>query len=433
MAAKSAIYLAALAAAAQSVAGHAIVTSVWVNGEDTADAGVGVGSSYMRTPSSNSPVKDLTSPTFACNDRGTSKVTGYLTVAAGDVIEPEWWHSGGRGDDPIATSHVGPITTWISPLDANTEGDVWVQISSEAWYEDKKSAVDKMIANKGRNTVTVPSTLAPGDYLFRFDLLALHEGDRVGGAQFYPNCAQITVTGSGKQELPAGVAIPGFITQDTPGVFFNMYTNPDDVLKYVAPGTGVWDGSASYSTETCDEVVYGIAPAGYCQAGGSSKPVTTSKAATTTTSKAPSTTATSKAATSTSQAAPTTSAVATSKPAVSSPVAAPTSAVATTSQAASSSAAATTSKAATTSAAQQSSTTSKAPSTTSSAPDSSYTDYNSCMRAYNKCLDKHQPKSGGAADFSECYSTFQCSNLRMKRSTRPKQLHGRDRVVRLTH
>lgn len=77
-----------------------------------------------------------------------------------------------------------------------------------------------MIANKGRNTVTLPSTLAAGKYLVRFDLMAMHSasGAPPNGAQFYPSCAQLEVTGSGTQALPAGIAIPGTFTADTPGI-----------------------------------------------------------------------------------------------------------------------------------------------------------------------------------------------------------------------
>ncbi|BGO98430.1 Glycoside hydrolase family 61 protein [Rhodotorula toruloides ATCC 204091] len=398
MVAKTAIYLAALAAAAHSVAAHTIVTSVWVNGKDTADAGVGVGSSYMRTPSSNSPVKDLSSPNMACNDRGTTPVSGFLKVAPGDVIEPEWWHSGARGEDPIATSHVGPLESWISPYDANTKGDVWVQISSEAYDKDSSQwAVEKMIANKGRNKVVVPKDIAPGKYIVQFNLYGMHEAQSVGGGQWYPNCAQVEVTGSGSTKLPSGVAIPGFYTGSTPGVVWDIYYSStyDTKLDYIAPGTGVWDGSATYSTDVCHEKVYGLAPAGYCQgSNNSTAPVKTSAAATT--SKAPATT--SKAGS--------TSAVASS---------------ATTTKVAQ-----TTSKAAYTTPASSPAAPSSAPAgtTTSSAPDSQYTDYNSCMRAYNKCLDAHQPKNGGAADFSACQSMNCQSYQRMaRRSARHAARH----------
>lgn len=60
---------------------------------------------------------------------------------------------------------------------------------------------------------------------------------------------------------------------------------------------------------------------------------------------------------------------------------------------------------------------SQAATTSASAPDAAYTDYNSCMRAYNACLDSHQPKNGGAADFSSCY-TMNCATLQTKKVRR---------------
>ncbi|BGP14966.1 hypothetical protein JCM10213_007231 [Rhodosporidiobolus nylandii] len=444
MVAKAAVYAAALVAVAQSAVAHTIVTSVWVNGEDTADGSNGMASSYMRAPSSNSPVTDLSSASLACNDKGTTKVSGYLTVAPGDTIEPQWWHAGAIGSDPIADSHKGPITTWISPLSANTEGAVWVEIASEAYYQaDKQWAVDKLLANAGRNTVKIPSTLAPGDYLVRFDLLALHSASSAGGAQFYPNCAQVTVTGSGSQKLPAGVEIPGFFTEDTPGIVWDIYYSStyDVTGDYVAPGTGVWDGSATYSTDTCHTVVDGLAPPGYCQGGNNSSAPTTSKGGASSTVAA----STSKVA---SSAVPSSAVVSTtSRAAYESSATVSSSAAASASPTSISSLppfpfgirlsapSSTTSKPVASSAAASPST-SAAPSAPSTPGDSTYTDYNSCMRAYNKCLDSHQPKNGGAADFSAC-SSFNCSSLqtrrRMKRSARPAQLHGKDRVVRRAH
>lgn len=43
-----------------------------------------------------------------------------------------------------------------------------------------------MIANGGRNTATIPASLAPGKYLIRFDLLALHSASAAP-----PNGAQV--------------------------------------------------------------------------------------------------------------------------------------------------------------------------------------------------------------------------------------------------
>jgi len=127
------------------------------------------GLAIVRAPSSNSPVQDISSPFMACNDKGSSAASTTLTVAAGDTIEPEWYHSGARGADPIDPSHKGPLTAWIAPYaaDGNSIKDAWVQIASEAYYPSSSEwAVSHMIANKGRQTVScslldcllVPST-----------------------------------------------------------------------------------------------------------------------------------------------------------------------------------------------------------------------------------------------------------------------------------
>ncbi|GAA5938638.1 hypothetical protein JCM1841_004370 [Sporobolomyces salmonicolor] len=141
-------------------------------------------------------------------------------------------HSGDVDTDPIDASHVGPLTTWNSLYDSNTSGDVWVEIASEAYYDEGRVG-----GHQGRNTVTVPSNLAPGTYLVRFDLLALHSASSAGGVQFYPNCAQINVTGSGSTDLPAGVSIPGFFTDSTPGIVWNVYYSTDYNVTgdYIAP------------------------------------------------------------------------------------------------------------------------------------------------------------------------------------------------------
>ncbi|KAK2794390.1 hypothetical protein FQN51_000832, partial [Onygenales sp. PD_10] len=66
---------------------HAVVYGVWVNGEDQGD---GQGK-YIRSPPSNDPVKDLSSPAVACNVNG-SPVSEFVSAAAGDEIIVEWYH-----------------------------------------------------------------------------------------------------------------------------------------------------------------------------------------------------------------------------------------------------------------------------------------------------------------------------------------------------
>ncbi len=70
--------------------------------------------------------------------------------------------------------------------------------------------------------VTLPANLAPGGYILRHEIIALHLAETVGGAEFYPSCSQINVGGSGTgtptdDEL---VSLPGAYSDTDPGIFY---------------------------------------------------------------------------------------------------------------------------------------------------------------------------------------------------------------------
>ena len=91
---------------------------------------------------------------------------------------------------------------YIAPTASNGAGPVWVKLA-QAGFDAGTWAVQTLIANKGLHSFTLPSALAPGDYLIRPEIIALHEADAsyatnpARGAQFYMECIQLTVTGSG--------------------------------------------------------------------------------------------------------------------------------------------------------------------------------------------------------------------------------------------
>ena len=68
----------------------------------------------------------------------------------------------------------------------------------------------------------MPSCVTAGQYLMRAELLALHGAFDQGGAQFYTECAQIQVTGSGTSN-PATVQFPGAYTATDPGILVGIY------------------------------------------------------------------------------------------------------------------------------------------------------------------------------------------------------------------
>jgi cellulase len=223
-------------AAAQLAASHATFQSMIVDGKDQGHH------TGVRTPSNaNNPILEVGSTAMICN--GGSKAADTVEVKAGSELTFQWHHndpsSDGDKDDPIAESHRGPIMVYVAPAASNGEGDVWVKIAEEG-LSGGKWAVDTFRANKGKHSVTLPD-LADGEYLIRPEIIALHEGNRAKGAQFYNGCGQIKVTG-GKTTLPAGVDMTKAYKADDKGVLFDIYSG---ATTYPIPGPKVWDGASS--------------------------------------------------------------------------------------------------------------------------------------------------------------------------------------------
>lgn len=86
-------------------------------------------------------------------------------------------------------------------------------------------------------TYTIPSCLAAGDYIVRHEIIALHSAYSYPGAQFYPSCHQIAVTGSGTSTGPSSkVAIPGVYKSTDPGITYDAYK----ATEYTIPGPAVF-------------------------------------------------------------------------------------------------------------------------------------------------------------------------------------------------
>ncbi|KAJ2708964.1 hypothetical protein H4R19_004485, partial [Coemansia spiralis] len=88
----------------------------------------------------------------------------------------------------------------------------------------------------------IPADIKPGDYLLRTEVIALHNASTKGGAQLFPNCVQIKVTGNGKNTLPKGVAFPGAYKDDDPGILYKRKKFGDN-SSYVIPGPPVYKGT----------------------------------------------------------------------------------------------------------------------------------------------------------------------------------------------
>lgn len=167
------------------------------------------------------------------------------SVKAGGKIDFQW--------SEWPESHVGPVLTYIAPCAGNDCTSVdktalkWTKIDAVGIdIATQKWAATTLIENNNTWTTTVPANLAAGSYVFRHEIIAMHGAGSENGAQNYPQCFNIEVTGSGTQQPPAGVAGTELYTPDHPGILFNPY---QQLESYDMPGPELWTGASSSSVE----------------------------------------------------------------------------------------------------------------------------------------------------------------------------------------
>lgn len=95
------------------------------------------------------------------------------------------------------------------------------------------AATTALTASGSVYTFTVPSYLASGQYIIRHEIIALHAAYTYPGAQVYPSCIQVQVTGSGTKTPSSSylVAFPGAYTASTPGIVYDAYTSESSLRR----------------------------------------------------------------------------------------------------------------------------------------------------------------------------------------------------------
>jgi hypothetical protein len=87
-------------------------------------------------------------------------------------------------------------------------------------------------------TITIPACIAPGQYLLRGELIALHSASNAKGAQFYMECAQINIQGASASKTPATVSLPGAYSANDKGK--NSCFSHLGVLQWTEGFANVW-------------------------------------------------------------------------------------------------------------------------------------------------------------------------------------------------
>ncbi|KAJ5753028.1 hypothetical protein N7520_009945 [Penicillium odoratum] len=163
-------------------------------------------------------------------------------VKAGGSVELQWttWPS----------SHHGPVITYM----ANCNGDCadvdkttleFFKIDQGGLISDTDVpgtwATDNLISNNNSRTVTVPSDIADGNYVLRHEIIALHSAEETNGAQNYPQCINLKVTGGGSA-TPSGTLGTALYKNTDPGILINIYTS---LSTYEIPGPTLYTAAAT--------------------------------------------------------------------------------------------------------------------------------------------------------------------------------------------
>jgi lytic cellulose monooxygenase (C1-hydroxylating) len=239
-------FLAAVALAA-SVSAHGHVRGITAGGQYY----LGADPSFQYQPENQRPavagwsaqnldngfVSEYSSPDMICHKSATPGLAS-ITVAAGSSITLHW--------NTWPDTHKGPVIDYL----ANANGDFssisktslrFVKIA-EAGLSGGSWAADRLLANNVSWSVTIPSSIAAGNYVLRHEIIALHSASSAGGAQNYPQCINLKVTGSGTNSLSSGTLGTALYTGNEPGIIYNLYNGQ---TTYQIPGPQLMSGGSS--------------------------------------------------------------------------------------------------------------------------------------------------------------------------------------------
>jgi cellulase len=227
--------LVALLAAASSVAAHGHISQVTAGG--TAYPGAVPGQSNSAAvgwPANNLDngfiePNSASSSDIACH-KGARAGPAFVKVSAGQSVTLQW--------NTWPESHHGPVIDYLAQYNTNAGSLSFAKIAQKGLISGSNPgnwASDELIRNGNRWTVTIPSNTAPGKYVLRHEIIALHSAGNQNGAQFYPQCINIEVT-SGGSGRPSGSPATSFYRANDPGVLFNLYTS---FSSYPIPGPSV--------------------------------------------------------------------------------------------------------------------------------------------------------------------------------------------------
>ncbi|PKS11325.1 hypothetical protein jhhlp_003087 [Lomentospora prolificans] len=173
---------------------------------------------------------------MACH-RGATPAALSVTVQAGDVVTLAW--------DTWPVSHHGPVLDYLAACgsagcaSADKTELSWFKISevgnvTPGTGDNGVWGADLLINNGVKWQVQIPDFIAPGEYVLRHEIIALHS---LGEPQHYPQCINLVIEGNGST-TPEGVLANALYTDYED---FNIY---QPFNSYPIPGPAMIEGAS---------------------------------------------------------------------------------------------------------------------------------------------------------------------------------------------
>ncbi|KAI1391677.1 carbohydrate-binding module family 1 protein [Hypoxylon trugodes] len=204
---------------------------------------------------------------------------GHAQVKAGDSISISW--------NTWPESHKGPMIDYLAACDGSCEtvdkeSLEFFKIDEVGLIDDSQQngfwGSDVLIQNNNTWLVQIPSNIKAGNYVLRHETIALHSAGQANGAQAYPQCINLEITGDGT-DVPAGTLGTKLYTPEDPGIVVNIYTTG---LSYTIPGPALIAGaSASVAQSSSAITATASATVGSGGAAGPTAPAASTTAAAT--------------------------------------------------------------------------------------------------------------------------------------------------------
>lgn len=195
---------------------------------------------------------DYSGPDIICQ-KDSKNAVAYAKVAAGSKCKIFWspeWPDGHRGPvlDYLASCNGDCTKVDKTSLKFNKIDEAGFNRMSGVPYTGGHFASDDLRERGNTWTVTIPSYVAKGKYVLRHEIMSLHQAENPNGAQNYPQCINLEITGSGTDPLSSGTPGTALYKPTDPGIDTNIY---DDRLKkpadYIIPGPPLYKPGSSPS------------------------------------------------------------------------------------------------------------------------------------------------------------------------------------------